>query len=351
MLDTLKLSLVDYEFADDAEFEVVQPTINTATGEARPAIPLMRVGNRTISGIKAFKNEENFNVTVKPIMADDPRSVRCYVQFSVPKMIETTNYLPADEKATLKGLKQLEKDLRRAGIHANISDAEISRMDACKRVETVEPFQTYTSVLSALQGQRMHKRDYGTTFLWHNTQQEVAVYDKIAEMTHRKNSTAGLPKNVISFEHRLLKARKVQDTLGMKTVKDLLSDFGHVHACYATAMQKQLFKLQVPDVEALSSRALAEQMESIKASGRRFWFQSWLNAYAVAALLDDKTALLDAVGEVAGNKMTVSRLKRQLLKVEADAMTLREVAPSRRSAGELYRELEEKVLAPARALR
>jgi hypothetical protein len=345
MLDTLKVSLVDYEITDDAEFEVVQPTVNTRTGAPGAELPLWRSGGRVISGKKAFYNDENFNVTIKPILPDDPRSVRCYVQCSVPKIVNPTNYFPADETTTRAALKQLQKDLRRAGIKTNISRAELSRLDACKRIETVEPFQTYTSVLSALQGQRMHKRNYGTTFLWHNTQQEVAVYDKIAEMQHRKHSVAGFPKNSISFEHRLLKGRKVQDALGMKTVKDLVSDFGHVEKCYAAAMQKQLFKLPVPDVQELSSRGLAEQMQLIKNAGRRNWFETWLRSQAVAALLDDKAALLDAVGEVAGNKMMVSRLKRQITQLEANAMELRKVAPSRRSAGELYQELERKVLA------
>jgi hypothetical protein len=281
---------------------------------------------------------------VKPIITDDSGSVRCYVQFSVPKIANATNYFPADEESASRAVDQLEKDLRLVGVKANIQKAELSRLDACRTVETLEPFQTYSSVLSALQGQRMHKRDYGTTFLWHNTQQEVAVYDKIAEMTHRKHSVAGLPKNSVRFEHRLLKARKVQNALGMKTVSDLLSDFGHVEKCYVAAMQKQLFKLPVADVQALSSRGLAEQFEVFKELHPQSWLAAWLKAQGVASVLDDKTALLDAVAAVAGNKMTVSRLKRQLLKVEADAMTLRAAAPSRRSAGELYRELEEKVL-------
>jgi hypothetical protein len=344
MLDTLKLSLVDYEIKPGAELEVAQPAINHATGEVGYATPLWWHGEQPITGDKAFHNHEKFNVTIKPIVPGDRHSVRCYVQFSVPKMANETNYFPADKESASRAVDQLEKDLCELGIKTNIQKAEISRLDACRRVETIEPFQTYSSVLSALQGTRMHKRDYGTTFLWHNTQQEVAVYDKIAEMTHRKHSVAGLPKNSISFEHRLLKARKVRDALGMKTVSDLLSDFGHVEKCYVTAMQKQLFKLPVADVQALSSRGLAEQLEVFKQLHPRTWLAAWQRAQGVASVLDDKTALLDAVAAVAGNKMMVSRLKRQLMQIEADAMTLREAAPSRRSAGELYRELEEKVL-------
>jgi hypothetical protein len=346
MLDTLKLSLVDYEIAPDADFDVYPPSFNTATKELDASFPLWRRGDGYVRGVKAVHNEDFFNVTVKPLCPATPEAVRCTVQFSVPKIIGSSNYAPATEEITRAALKQLESDLRRSGVRTNLSRAELSRLDACRTIETAESYETYQPVLSALRGQRMHKRDYGTTFLWHNTQQEVAVYDKIAEMKHRKHSVESLPKNSVRFEWRALKSKKVQTALGMKTVEDLLSDFGHVEKTYGVAMQKQLFRYEVSEFEALSVTAVAEQMQRMKDCGVRYWAEDCINALAYAQLLPHKKALLAAVELVATNRMQVSRVRRKLERIEANAMALEVVSPAGRSLRELYDELEQKVLSP-----
>jgi hypothetical protein len=188
------------------------------------------------------------------------------------------------------------------------------------------------------------KRDYGTTYLWHNTLQEVCVYDKIEEMKRKKHSVAGLPANSIRFEHRMLKARKIRDVTGLGTVSDLLSGYEQVKAGYVDAMRKQLFKRSPAEVSVLSEGEMVTQLERLQANGKRYYLREYLMAVAVGRMESDFDALVSAVEKVCGNRMTALRLRNQLDQARMDALALRTSAGCSQTLGELYRELERKVV-------
>jgi hypothetical protein len=195
-----------------------------------------------------------------------------------------------------------------------------------------------------LQGQRMNKRDYGTTFLWANTQQEICVYDKVAEMLARRLKVSS-KRYAIRFEFRMLKARKVQDTLSMKSVEDLLAGYDHVEAVYKQHLHKQLFHRSVSEAAVLTARQIEEELSYYKNElGRRFWLNSWLMAQGMRAAACDADALKQAVRNVAGNRMTAARVCRQIEDARLDAVALEIIRPSKRPLGELYGELKSKVL-------
>ncbi len=344
MIDTLKLCLNDYEIAPRAPLELQPSSVNVASGAMRANFPLWHDGTRSIEGAKAFYNGEDFNVTIKPISPTEPDSIACLVQFSVPKVATGSNFHPTDHNGTASALKLVQKHLRGIGIKTNIKTASMSRVDVFKTVEMDEPYSAYHSVLSMLQGQRMAKRDYGTTFLWANTQQEICVYDKLMEMQQRKASIAGLPVNSLRCEHRMLKGRKVQDTLGMKTVGDLLAGYDHVRDVYNAAMQKQLFQRSVSDVKSYSARHAREELEFMRTHNRH-WFRAWVLAKGMRSLDVDVESLKGVINEVAGNRSTAHRAIKQLHDAQLDAVALKIITPAKRPIGALYEELKRKVLA------
>jgi hypothetical protein len=262
----------------------------------------------------------------------------------VPKVANGSNYQPADLTATKNALRTIHSELKSIGIKTNIKTATLSRLDACRTVVASEPYAAYHPVLLSLTGTRVLRRDYGTTFLLHNTQQEICVYDKIAEMKARKHSTSSLPRNSIRFEHRMLNARKVRDASGLSNVKDLVSGFEQVEACYSAAMRKQLFHYSASELEAVTARSLAEQLTHFRDSGSRYFLRDFLVSLGAAQMAGNMGALLEAVEMVTDSRATYHRTRKQLDHAQHQALTLRSSTHSRRTLKDLYRELEAGVL-------
>ncbi len=344
MLDTLKLSLGDFEIAPNADLTVQAPTFNLSTNEFGARYPLWRSGSNHVVGSKAFHNSDNFNVTVQPYNPKEPQSIGCFVQFSVPKVANGSNYEPADLEATGTALVTMQSELRSIGIRTNILRATVSRLDSCKTICTQEPYEAYAPILSRLQGQRVSKRDYGTTFLWHNTLQEVCVYDKIAEMLVRKKNVSKLPKNSVRVEHRMLKARKVRDVLGFNSVADLLVGFEQVEASYKSAMKTQLFRYSPAELEIVTVKDFESYLKVFKEAGNAAYVDAFVRAVGFRQLSADKEAFLRAVENVSDSRMTLSRTKKKLVQSEIDALALQRETTSKHTLGELYRELEREVL-------
>ncbi len=345
MIDTLKLSLTDYSVSCDADLIVQPPTRNNATGEIAGNFNLWCSGSGWVEGSKAFHNGEDFNVTFKPGHSPQGDSVLCLVQFSVPKVANGSNYHPTDSKGTEAALSGIDARLRGVGISTNIQTAKLSRLDAFKTLETAEPYECYHPVLSMLRGQRMAKRDYGTTFLWGNQSQEICAYDKRVEMQQRKVALDGVPDHPLRFEWRLLKGRKVRESLGgISSVADLLAGYDHVRQSYVATMEKQLFHRSVKEITTITASTLIDQLNTLKAANKRYWFDDFLRAHGLSAVLSNMDAVHYAVKAVSDNPSTRRKIMRKLDAAQMDAALMKIVGPTERTLGELYTELKSKVL-------
>jgi hypothetical protein len=347
MIDTMQLMLTDYD-ARAAELTLQPASRNTVTGETKNNFPLWHNGTETVEGAYAYFREGHFNVTIKPQHNPDGMGIgtACYVRFEVPKFAGESNYHPTDAKGTEQALKASEKLLKRVGIKTNVKTARISRLDAFKNVVGAEPFSCYSGVLALLAGSRMKQRGYENGFLWENTRQQICVYDKLRKMLHDKLSTVGLPENTIRFEHRMLQAQKVRDALEMATVADLLADYDKVCAVYEATMKKQLFRHQAKDIEIMLSSDIEREMLFFQTQYGKEWLNQYLRAFGLHSLLQKTNieTILNVVDKLAENRMKKSRLKRDLQKMQFDVGALAPVGGSKRTTGQLYQELQEKVL-------
>jgi hypothetical protein len=344
MLDTLKLSLTDYYVSSNPDLQVQPPTVNLGTGEVVGSNLLWRSGGREVVGAKAFHNGEDVNITLRPSDNKTFTSALCLVQFSVPKVVTGSNYHATDYKGTEAALEAVQKYLDKVGIKTNVKTARVSRLDAFKTVEADEGFEAYSPVLSMLKGQRMAKRDYGTTFLWANTQSEICAYDKLEEMSRRKQSVSHLPTNSVRFEVRALKGRKVRDWLGISSAGELPQALDHVRDCYNATMQKHLFKPELSEHHVLRAKTIEAQLLQVMGT-ERYWFRSWLNAVALERLAPELEAVKVAIKALPASRPQRDRILRELEQARIDAAALRVLGPSKRPIGELYSELREKVLA------
>lgn len=344
MLDTMKLTLEEYEVQPGAELELQPPPVNTASGELGAEHVLWRNGKYEVRGVKAWHNGERINITLKPRREAPGTQALAIVQFSVPKVATGSNYYPCDHKGTEAALDAVGKYLADVGIKTNLERATVGRLDAARTETMREPFAGYAPVLGRLQGKRTQRRDYGSTYLWGNTRWEACAYDKLEEMRHLKLSTAGLPANSLRMELRALKAAKVREMFGFKSVAELREGLDHVREVYRSQMEAQLFRHELPEDSMLSRSDLVQQLEAAREMSPR-WFTAWFRAWGMQQLAQDADALKYAVRQVAPTRATAHRIIREIEQGEREALALQKVGPSRRTWGELYEELREKVLA------
>ncbi len=347
MLDTLKLSLTDYSVNDSCALIVQPSAIDMRTGEALSNHPLWRQGSQIVEGAKAYFNDERFNVSIVPISHQEPDAMSCTVQFSVPKVANGSNYHPLQPREAREAVQQVERDLKRIGICTNIESARVSRLDTFKNVVAEEPFACYHPMFSLLSGRRMQKRDYGTTFLWHNTRQEICIYDKLEEMAHLKADVRRLPANTIRFEHRLLKSSKVTETLGgIRTVHDLFAGYDVLPRVFEKTMRESVFRYEVAEVEAIITSELQRDMAHFRDHAGRNWVQQYLKAFGLFHLLQrtEIETVRRIVDELSDDRTKAWRVHKELDKLRIDAASLRVVGRSRRTVGALYRELRGQVL-------
>jgi hypothetical protein len=345
MLDTLKLSLTEYSVSSDAQFQVQPGLVDNASGELLGNNRLWSAGGHTVTGSRAWHNGEHFNITIKPNPHAPGGLPLCLVQFSVPKVATGSNFRAVDADGTSRALRAAQKYLREIGVKTKLATAAVSRLDAFRNLECVEPFAAYHPVLATLQGPRMRRRDYGRTLLWENTLQELCAYDKREEMVRNKHSVEGLPPNPLRFEARALKMQKVRAWLGIERAGQLPDALPHIEQQYREVMRKQLFKGEVSQASKLTQGQINEQLAAAKEHCGQRWFEAWWHAVAVNALGDDLEAVKAAIHEQASTRQAALKMSKKLEDAKLDAMATSILGSSRRPLGELYTELREKVLA------
>jgi len=343
MLDTLKLMLNDYEISPESSLRVQPGSYEIGTGE-KLEFPLFQNENGVYYGSKAYLNSKSWNLTLRHLPGG-MRATGAFLQFSVPKNHYGNNYFSTGEHGTQAVFEKVEKELRESGINTNLLQADLSRVDTFKNIEPEEPFENYSGLFKLLNAKRTVKREYGTTFLLSNTQQEFCIYDKLAEMRMRNEETSEFPETM-RFEHRALNKQKVSSLYGFSKAQELFK------GGYQVIREKQrenwlnsLFSFSVEQVLLFGSRQLENEMKLFKEKYSRNWFQNFLKAYGayylaqVAGVEIVKLALESLETE----RTKVWRTVQLLEEAQRELELIKQEENSRKTLGELYEELKEKV--------
>jgi len=343
MLDTLKLMLNDFEISGESSLRVQPGSFEVATGE-KLEFPLFSAGSHVYYGSKAYLNSPLWNLTLKPLPGGN-RATGAFLQFSVPKNHYGNNYFSTGEHGTQAVFEKVEKELKEQGIRTNLLESSLSRIDTFKNIEPEEPFENYSGLFKLLNAKRTQKREYGTTFLLSNTQQEFCIYDKLAEMRMRNEETSDFPETM-RFEHRALNKQKVSSLYGFSQAGELFK------GGYAVIREKQrenwlnsLFCFSVEKVLLLGSKQLEEEMKLFKEKHSRNWFQNFLKAYGAYYLA--QVAGVEVV-KLALESMETERTKvwrtiQLLEEAKREIELVKQEENSKKTLGELYQELKEKV--------
>jgi len=342
MLDTLKVYTPDFEVKDRARVSVQPGLVDYGTGQQREVSLFKDELGRDVYGQKAFVNTERYNLTIQPMGA----GVELFLQTSLPKTIHEDNYTPLTNSETEQAIDEIASDLKSRGVVVNLDNCGLSRVDLFKNVIGDNNFLSYSPLFELLQSKRQHKRDYGTTFTWSNTQREICVYDKLTEMQSRGVEIAGFTANTLRFEYRLKNSRVCERELGVSTVKNLVKNLDNLPVKYNDALSKSIFSLRVDEINILASQELQNWMQSYANLYGDTWLSRFLRdfgSYHLARMAGDEVVKI-VMACVIGDRVKLWKAIRYFEQAKQD-FELSSQTDNDKTLADLYDELRQKVMA------
>jgi hypothetical protein len=350
-IDKITLFLPVPELTVEPHFAAsIHNTQNAATQEAKSHQQLFWNGERFVTGQKATFNTDDYQVTIAPDRGGG--APNCIVQWS-GRAFAGSNEVPMDKDTVVEVASRVKESLSEAGLIFPMEKARLVRVDLAKNVEMSHPVASYTPVFGALQGRKsMNKQDFGGTgFLMGNTQRQVVLYDKGAEMHAKGIELDECPVNTLRPECRLMKGRVVRDTLGVETLEDLRRGWEKIPSAYAHSMEQDVFRAKM-EAKIGASLDFYEEAKFIMDSDFSRKWQAF-KADVGLLMLVDKFGLENVknfvVFELVDDSTTAAG-KRQIKRMHAEleqaafAIKMCDAAPDRTPLQELYRELRKRVL-------
>lgn len=138
----------------------------------------------------------------------------------------------------------VEKDMKAAGIIANLSDMKLVRFDLTAQHQMMQPCYQYNQVFRLLKGKRCkNQREYPTGYQFGNTQWQTIGYDKIQALQDAGlGNLVGTEKNLLRIENKLLKSQAITRTMPFATLGGLLKvDNFTLEDLYRDHLQKKVF--------------------------------------------------------------------------------------------------------------
>ena len=295
MIDTLRLNLVDCDIKRSCPLSIQGGVLDYSTGLLHNENDLF-IDNtgKIIRGSKAYLNDEKFNLTINPSTTteiteygksklkvkrfkrisetiqpdlydynetDFDETNGIFLQTSLPRLLNENNLKTLTLSDQQTALKFLESKLRTYGIRTNILNANLSRVDTFTNISTDFNFYSYSGLFSLMECSRMKAVGYGNeSFLWKNGNQELMIYDKVREMMEKSTKWfLNERKNVMRFENRLLKKRKILSTIKFKTVDELYKNYDELKDFHKKEITKKIFKYTFDEVEKLTSDKIENQ--------------------------------------------------------------------------------------------
>ena len=325
MVDTLRLNLIDCEIKKTCPLQAQHGVIDHSSGAIINEFDLfVNTEGQIVRGNKAFFNDEKFNLTISPTVysevdentglthlrktkfsrmegyqkdlfgndigiEDEVKGI--FVQTSLPRLLSKNNYktLSFDEQKT--ALKVLQDRLKSNGIKTNIFNANLSRLDTFTNIPTDHIFFSYSNLFSLMECSRMKSIDWNNeSFLWKNGQQELMIYDKIREMKFKNpKSRIRTKKNIMRFENRLPKKRKIIASTNFETVEDMYKNYDELKDFHKKEVEKKIFKYSYDEIESLTENDLRLKFINAKKLYGKRWFNGYcfnFGVYTISKIVD-----------------------------------------------------------------
>jgi len=346
MIDTLWMRLEDVKIMPGAKIEFEGGKTNFETGEVKQVLLFEDVTGKQAFGKTAYCNAETYCLDIKPLYG----GIGFILRLSVPKQIHENNYSPILEGEFSQVLQKVEQGLSDNGIKTRLEKAKVTRLDCFKNTLPSEPIPCYSRVFSLLNANyAKDKTTYGVDgWLMKNSRQQFCIYNKLEEMKKNKEVTKGLPET-LRFEHRVLKADKVQSFYNFTTIEELKAKgWQALIDKQKETWRDDFFKYSPEEIEIRAESQLRTEMEYFQAKyGNRF-FSKYLKVIGAQALMQQAggfEVVKKALENMACNRMRVWRAEKELTEALFEIENLKVEPITLKTLGSLYIELKEKVLA------
>lgn len=335
MVDTLRINLVDCEIKRSCPLSIQPGTIDYSTGKVYNDNDLfIDNAGKIVRGSKAYLNDDKFNLTIQPTIAsemneynhsklkikrfkrisekiqpdifdwesEDDEVKGIYLSTSLPRLLSETNLKTLSFDEQKAALKILETKLRTYGIKTNINNAALSRVDTFTNIKTEFPFYSYSNLFDLMECSRMKAVGYGKeSFLWKNGNQELMIYDKVLEMRTKKPDIKIQPgKNIMRFENRLLKKRKILSSIKFETVGELYKNYEEMKYFHIKEVGKKIFRFTFDEINFLGKDQATKRAIICKNKFKYKWFDEFVKLYGIEQVIKavDVNGLLEIIDEL-----------------------------------------------------
>lgn len=120
-------------------------------------------------------------------------------------------------------VKDIERDMKGAGIFADFENMKLTRIDLTEQHEMMQPCFRYNDVFRLLKGKRCkNQKEYPTGYQFGNTQWQTVGYDKLQKLIDDKqqNIIEG-EKNLLRIENKFMKSAVISKTFPFNTIAGL----------------------------------------------------------------------------------------------------------------------------------
>ena len=339
MIDTLKIILADSIISSKNKFIIMPSPVEINTGLlVNDWFLFIDSQRKQYYGSRAYYNDERVQVTIlnkyallaekdKDLTLDrtenDEGNTKIIVQLSLPKFFNGNNFKSTNLYDLKKHLKKIEKYLNTIGIYTNILDANLSRLDTFLNLPTKYSFKSYNQILSNLRLSRLKNFEYaGTTFLYKNTQHQICIYDKIKELENQ-NINLNIKGNFVRIENRLLKKKKILDSLGYFKVSDLENRLSEIKENYETTISNKIFSINmdtdnnlsgIEDKRILTKENLENYLLQLKKNKGRNYIDSFIKNVGLLYLQnnDKLNNLSDAISDITKDRRNKNRILKKI---------------------------------------
>ena len=339
MIDTLKILLADSIISSKNKFIVMPSPIELNTGLLiNDWFLFIDSQKKQYYGQKAYYNDEKIQVTIlnkyalisekdKDLTLDkndnDEGNTKIILQLSLPKFFNGNNFKATNLYDLKKNLLKIQKYLTTIGLYTNILDANLSRLDTFLNIPVKHSFKSYNSILSNLRLSRLKNFEYaGTTFLYRNTQHQICIYDKIKELENQ-NINLDIKGNFVRIENRLLKKRKIMDSIGYYKVKDLQDRLSEIKDNYENTINDKIFSVNanvknnlsgIKDQRILTKENVESYLLQLKNSQGRNFTDSFIKNVGLLYLQNnDKLNIFkDALSDIIKDRRNKNRMIKKI---------------------------------------
>lgn len=214
-LDKVKLHVSDFVVDDVGRsgLELVPSTVNLETGETKDSILFRDKSGRTVSGSRAVRNTDRYNLTVNGFGLS--------LSFNPSKPWHPFN-LVDDDDVFRSRFSELVGELSGLGIRADWFRSKVTRLDVSRNVVLNGSVRSYGSVWPWLKLKRSkHVRQYPDGYGSGNNSFGVILYDKGQESRLTNDNGRGIysGNNLLRCEFQYKRNRSVISNIGCRTLE------------------------------------------------------------------------------------------------------------------------------------